>query len=128
MKQLTWEEFLSLDLVGRDLVNDDRKLCGGLARGPITGIEKGDDCISVTQRWAADLVNPDAPAAEHRWVFLRSPGAVGVNPAFIAPPVQHPDGRIMFLIPFCGLVTILPEGDHLDPKTVESLPADLLAA
>ena len=123
MGQLTWEAFLALDLVGRDLVNDDTApgLGFGYQRGPISGIVVGEHGIVIRLRWSAALVNPTAPDAEQRWAFHSSPNSVGVNPMFSAPPVIHDDGRITFAIPYCGTVTILPEGDRLDPRRVEGL-------
>mgnify|MGYP001609817495 CR=1 FL=1 len=127
VQQLTWEAFLALHLVGRDLVNDDRKLCGGIARGPITAINASDGRIDIRQRWVADLKDPLAPAAQQRWRFLRNETGGSVDPAYAQPPVMHPDGRIEFTIPYCGTATILPLEDRLDPTKVEGLPAQSAA-
>ena len=125
MKQLTWEEFLALDLVGRDLVNED-SLIGLTARGPIGVVTAHGGRITIEMFWTAVSTNPLAPAIEYRWASA-GPRRVALDQQRSAPPNRRPDGSIVFSVPYCGTVTILPEGDRLDPARVEGL-ADQPAA
>ncbi|MDO8622537.1 MAG: hypothetical protein Q7R80_04875 [bacterium] len=123
LQHTTWEAVRELQLIGRDLVNNDPHL--GTARGPISGIRVTDDgWVIITQQWTAKPVGALGPTPGVRWRFWQSPDHVSVVPQY-SPPTIRDDGRIEFSIPVCGTLTILPEGDRLDPAAVEGLPASL---
>lgn len=128
IQRLTWDALRALNLVGRDIVQNDM---GRHARGPIATVVTDGRIIKFRLRWFAELMNLVAIARDHaapRWVAFETCGTCGVwdfvtvDPETAGAPILREDGSIVLSVPYSGGYTILPEGDRLDPASVEGLP------